>query len=29
MAETADSHVRTLSEQFAKRHRSLLDRLAE
>lgn len=29
MAETADSQVRKLSEQFAKRHRGLLDRLAE
>ncbi|MFC4124446.1 type II toxin-antitoxin system Phd/YefM family antitoxin [Nocardia rhizosphaerae] len=29
MAETADSQVRALSKQFAERHRSLLDRLAE
>ncbi|MFD8101375.1 type II toxin-antitoxin system Phd/YefM family antitoxin [Nocardia fluminea] len=29
MAETADSQVRALSRQFAERHRSLLDRLAE
>ncbi|MFF2086855.1 type II toxin-antitoxin system Phd/YefM family antitoxin [Nocardia sp. NPDC058176] len=29
MAETADSQVRALSQQFAERHRSLLDRLAE
>jgi len=29
MAEAADSQVRALSKQFAERHRSLLDRLAE
>ncbi|KAF0847937.1 type II toxin-antitoxin system Phd/YefM family antitoxin [Nocardia caishijiensis] len=29
MAETADAQVRALSQQFALRHRSLLDRLAE
>ncbi|MFF2394915.1 type II toxin-antitoxin system Phd/YefM family antitoxin [Nocardia sp. NPDC058114] len=29
MAETANSQVRALSRQFAERHRSLLDRLAE
>lgn len=29
MAETADSQVRALSKQFAQRHRSLLDRLAQ
>ncbi len=28
-AETADEQVRVLSPAFAKRHRSLLDRLAE